>query len=325
MTSNIAFYPFTGYSVVYMTMSAFVLSCGIYLAVSLCIYFQGQQVIARRNSITERVQSSSRLGAMLRRLCLFVAIALLVITLCGLILLIAFQFFPSLSFCDWISKGHYVLRTSIEILFNVILWFRQIIFYQHPTMKHLTSKLTNAVSWLFFVLMIAASCLSLFVFMFGYKAVMTSDSCVMQKYEKIFSISEDIFFAAMVALIVIYRCLFLGLLLFPLVKHKQNMGRKNIGSVTNLMRVIRRVLVADILCIILFILVAVLTSTLLAKYSIFLLIFLWEGELILGFIFIMVSFVDWKKRLLPFLSTSRSFIRSTRDRASTLSTMTLRV
>ena len=323
--STRGFRSFSVESIVYITINAFQLLVSLYLCLAFWRYFKSQQRCVRSESIKECQRHAPTQALLLRRFSVAAGIILLLTTLSGVALLVAFQFFPSLTFCSWMSKTHYVLRTVTEILFNTILWLRQKIFYQHPAMSHLTTKLTSSVSWIFYVLMICSAGLSLFVFMFGYFPVL-EEKCLMHKQFEIFRVTETLFFAIMVALIVLYRVLFLGLLLYPLIKHRSNLSKSNIGEkpVRDMMKVIQRVLFADVLCIALFIIVAVLTSTLLAKESVVLLIILWESELVLGFIFIMLSFVDWKKRLLIWHAKRGSpFRRSTRDASTRTTWMTI--
>ena len=323
------FEPFSEMHVIFIGINSFTLIIACYLSLALGKYMLNQQRIVRRESLKERNTVSLMHGVLLRRLCVIAAVILMMTTMLGNTTLITFQFFPSVALCNWISRGHHVLRSITEILFNTILWLRQKIFYQHPAMGHLTSKTTSTVSWIFYILMLISTLLSLLLFVFGYNPELEGE-CQLHQHFEVFGITEDIFFATTVTLIVIYRLLFLGLLLYPLAMHKRDIKRSQLGEkpVQDLMKVICRVLMADLLCIMIFIVVAVLTNTLLSDHSVFLLVFLWEAELVLGFVFIMLSFIDWKKRLLPFCFPSNKMMqRNERDasRKSAWTTISIRV
>ena len=315
--TTLEFEAFSASTIVFIAVNAFLFLAAIYLCGTLWWYFKCQRRCVMRTESIKDCPKQTRNGTLLRRLCLTAGFVLLVTSFSGVVMFVTFQLFPSASFCNWMSKGHFVLRTVTEILLNTILWMRQKMFYQHPAMGHLTSKFTRAISWAFFVLMLCSAMLSLVVFMFGYYPVLEAQ-CLMHKQFEIFLVDERVFFALSIALIIIYRVLFLGLLLYPLIKHKQDLSKSHIGGKhhSNLMRVIKRVLAADILCILLFIGVAVLTATLLANQTIMLLIVLWEWELVLGFVFIMLSFVDWKKRLLPWHASRGKLQRRNTTNAS---------
>jgi len=306
---------FSTSAIVLIGISAFLFLASVYLCFALWWYFKCKRRCVMRTESIKDCPKQTRNGNLLRYFCVTASIMLLLTSLSGVVMFVTFQVFPSASYCNWMSKGHFVLRSVTEILLNTILWMRQKIFYQHPALGHVTSKLTNRVSWTFFVLMLCSALMSLLVFMFGHYQVLETQ-CLTHKEYEIFDVDERVFFALTVTLIIIYRLLFLGLLLYPLIKHKKDLNKSRINEKHqgNVMKVIGRVLVADILCIMLFISVAVLTTTLLATQAVMLLILIWESELVLGFVFIMLSFVDWKKRLLPwYASRSKLLRRSTRE------------
>nr|XP_018668603.2 uncharacterized protein LOC108949716 [Ciona intestinalis] len=311
--------------IAFSTLSIFVLMVSIYFVVSLCTYLC---VLERRRSVSRKSSSGNgsstrhprltRYSNALRRLCVGVAIIVLCTAACGLAGLLVYSLNFDLQYCENFAKAHHALRSTTEILLNSILWLRQKIFYLHPAMRHLTSPFTTLISWAFYIIMIISTALSFVTFLVGYKATDGVDmTCMVEKNELIKLIPNHVVLAVTITLLVTYRVLFLGLLIYPLIKHSRQVRSSSLGKkhAVDLMSLIKRVLVADCLCISIFITVSVLTSAL-YKESVFLLIVIWEGELVLGFIFVMLSFVDWRRRLFPFCNMKQkrqsSSQRSTR-------------
>ncbi|XP_076813924.1 uncharacterized protein LOC143460339 [Clavelina lepadiformis] len=321
VTGHLERLKFSTKSIICLSISGFLLLLSIYLSVALARYLH-KHCHYLKNSFgkSSGKRYTEKFGLALRQLCVVAAVVMLIANLFGFITQLTFPFLPGAVYCEISSKTFHALRTITEILFNSILWLRQKIFYLHPAMRHITSIVTNVISWSFFIIMLISTCSSLVIYVIGNSPSYSNISaCVMADNAVKSQMPEHVILSVTITLIVVYRTLFLGLLIYPLMKHGRDLKECNMGQkhLNELLAVVRRVLVADCLCIAIFIAVAVLTDRL-SQQSSFLLILIWEVELVLGFIFIMSSFIDWRKRLLPFCIRSTS--RRTRRQSSKMST-----
>lgn len=205
------------------------------------------------------------------------------------------------SYCNtWVIVAG-TLRTMSGIQMNTILWLRQRIFYKHPVLRHLNTWFTNGVSWMLLTTMILSSAASLAIFLLTSSAKQIGETaCAIIKNEVMGSLSMHASLGATIVLIVVYRIFFLGMLIYPLMKHREKLKLScTLNNEVRLLALIKRVLLVDCMCIAVYIATTVVGEFLRGQ-SILLFFCVWEAELVLGLFFIILSFVDWRKRLFPY-------------------------
>lgn len=278
------------------------LFCILYMTVGLCLY--NKRTSEKKKPIVSQSCTSGtscRLSQYIRGLFITTAVSILLCTMFNFVSISAIFGFNNSIFCRIFSTVSAALRTISGVQLNSILWLRQMVFYSHPLLRHIQSKLTKCISWTFFVLMVISTAINFATFYISYDSKISPDlGCNMIASNFIDMVPKHIILSTIVALILCYRILFLGLLLYPLIRHRRHLERStaNRKQVHKLLGVIKRVVLVDIFCAIMFVAVSV-ASHVLVMTSLFTIVILGNANLVFGLFFVALSFVDWKDRLSP--------------------------
>ncbi|XP_039260506.2 uncharacterized protein LOC120336804 [Styela clava] len=209
-----------------------------------------------------------------------------------------------------IRNPEYVTFSRIEILLNIaalssmylVLWLRQWSFYNHPAMNEGKFKKLRIICILLLFVMIATGVWNAVAFLLERDIKIDEMGCIQTDT----SGNTMIKFYILGACTLFYQIVLLTLFAYPLALH----ARKNISSECSrrrsVMRVIRRVFIATLLCCFTDLLATVLSVVLENAYpdSSFI---VYNFNVAGNFLCLMYTFSDWRLRLFyPFIMCKRT-------------------
>lgn len=207
--------------------------------------------------------------------------------------------------CDLSIKFKLVNYVFSLLSIYLVLWLRQRIFYEHPRLKHLSSKLIRFVSWSMSVVIVAGVIVTS-VFFFGVGRYLgTPYGCVPQKGP-----FTTIRWIILIGCTTMFQICLLTLFIYPLVKHRSNVktgagtGKKNI-----IIPLIRRAAITSFLCVasdIGFALLILLMKRKIVTMS----TFVYDVNIVFNAVCMVLSFPDWRVRLMPWKITKEEIVES---------------
>lgn len=201
--------------------------------------------------------------------------------------------------CD-ISIKFKVVAYGISIFtIYLVLWVRQRIFYADPRLKHLSSKFIRSVSWLMVFFLLISGLGAIVLFLIGAEDIGTPLGCRTVAT----NFSPEIRYAILIAFTVVFQVCFLGLFIYPLVKHYQSTRMpENAHDRDNpIIKLVKRATTIAILCM--------LTDVISVIIAIFIgsdgsaSILLYDVNIVVNLSFLILSFPDWRMRLMPWRLT----------------------
>lgn len=175
----------------------------------------------------------------------------------------------------------------------LVLWFRQRVFYQHPRLKHLSSKLIRFVSWAMCFVMIATMLATSVIFFGVGKYVGVIKGCTVH------GPLASSRWVMLIGCTSIFQIFLVGLFIYPLMKHKravqQSFARKKNDIIIQL---IQRATVTSVLSVVSdvgFGLLILFLRRDIVTFS----TFVCDVNIVFNAICVVMSFPDWKMRLLP--------------------------
>lgn len=173
------------------------------------------------------------------------------------------------------------------------LWLRQRVFYQDPKLNHLSSKFVRILSWSIVLIFITASfcCLGFSLFLVRY--IGTPYGCINPDTR------VTVFNLLILQLVstMFFQVIFLALFIYPLLKHHQSMKAANTEQGRNpVIKIVKRVIIITIICVVtdvmcIFI-VYFLDKTTRLRFTLSINVFI-------NVISVILSFSDWKMRVMP--------------------------
>ena len=123
---------------------------------------------------------------------------------------------PNPYFCDWIKRFRYTLYTLALVSTLLILWFRQRVFYEHASVKHLTNSVLRFLSkyTLHFLLVSALFCL---IFILATRRYSNSPRGCLKNSEAIKNLPALLSTVS----VGLYHGIFILLSSFPLIKQRR--------------------------------------------------------------------------------------------------------
>lgn len=201
-----------------------------------------------------------------------------------------------------------VITFQLSILASYfVFWLKQRMFYQNSRLKHLSSGLTRALSWLMLVFMMLCFIVSISCFLFGITYEGTPLGCKVV----VVNIMGERRWILLIVSTVIYQTSCLILFIYPLARHHRNFNNKkasrssmsgknnsNPGYGRNsVIKLVKRAAITTIICIGTDLLCAVITPFLGKVGSADVL--LYDVDIVTNSLCLIFSFPDWKMKLMP--------------------------
>lgn len=197
--------------------------------------------------------------------------------------------------CDLTAKlkiTNYALAfTSIYL----VLWLRQRVFYAHPGLKHLSSKLIRFVSWAMLIGILSAIVGASIIFFAQGQYFGTPHGCAIPTGPLV--IVQWIFVMACTAF---FQTCLLALFMYPLIKHRMTSTktRSAANGQTTIISLVKRATVTSIVCVLSDVSFAILVIGMQRKTMAFE-TFLYDFNAVLNAFCLVMSFGNWRTRLMP--------------------------
>lgn len=191
------------------------------------------------------------------------------------------------------------------------LWMRQRVFYHDPRLKHLSTKFIRGLSWSSAIIFVLAAYGSLALFLFGVEYVGTPYGCI--------PVEGTIANVRWIVLIVqiSFQVIFLGLFIYPLLKHQQDMSRANIEQGNPVINLVKRVTIMAVICVVAYLISAIAAYFL--QYDTRRLL-LSNFNIIINITTSILTFKDWKMRVMPWRMKQENKEMTTMPASATHST-----
>lgn len=193
------------------------------------------------------------------------------------------------------KSGNYILSLLSMYL---VLWFRQRVFYQHPRLKHLSSKLIRFVSWAMCFVMIATMLATAVIFFGVGSYVGVIKGCTVR------GPLTSSRWVMLIGCTSIFQIFLLVLFIYPLMKHKREVQRSFTCKKNDIIiQLIKRATVTSILSVVSDVGFGLLILFL-RREIVTISTFVCDVNIVFNAICVVMSFPDWKLRLLPWRISS---------------------
>ena len=266
------------------------LSCATYVLFSLLVY---ERVVMVKNQLTRAGATRSlvvdRMADWFRWLCL--AAAAFITTRYVVDLVEIFQRNFSNSPCFWVRQTKAALQCGGITCLYLVLWLRQYKFYHCPVYQHLINKPVRFFSGAVIVIMAVANIVTITVYVAARKYHRSNRGCVLLWSSIWTKLPGVLLFLFSIS----FQLILLGLLLYPLYKHRLINSTKNMNQI----EVIRRVTGATIAAVVGSGAVAILSITVLSGNYGALRQVVYGVDMMITLFAVLLSFRDWRIRLWP--------------------------
>ncbi|XP_039252429.2 uncharacterized protein LOC120329716 [Styela clava] len=198
--------------------------------------------------------------------------------------------------CDLSIKFKLAAYALSLMAVYLVLWLRQRTFYQHPRLKHLSSKLVRVISWTMCILIVTGTVSTAILFFSVGRYVGVPDGCVVKKSEV-----TSIRWIILIGCTTFFQICLLTLFVYPLVKHNMSVrSGSTCGNNKNnpIIPLIRRATITSAICVttdIAFALIILILNREIVTMS----TFIYDVNIVINTMLIIFSFPDWKIRLMP--------------------------
>lgn len=198
--------------------------------------------------------------------------------------------------CDFFIKYKVVMYTMSVSTVYAVLWLRQKIFYEDPRLNHVSSKCIRGFSY-FMGFWLVINCIltsSLFIASSNDKG--SDVGCVSANEES--TIRKIIRWVVMGVSTPISQVVLLGLFIYPLVKHYRTVKQETMTSIREnpVIRLVKRAAVTAIICIVTDAVNIVVGSVIRGGSAT---ILIYDVNIVLNVVCLIISFPDWRERLMP--------------------------
>ncbi|XP_076813927.1 uncharacterized protein LOC143460343 isoform X1 [Clavelina lepadiformis] len=288
-----------------LVSTCLLLVMGIYLVVCLLFYEyrvgiknrQVGQLNRQRNNL-----SHDRVSDWMRWLCLIASILELVRLSLAIVEIKLGQ--SSSTICDPIAKFQAAFLCAVFTCIYLVLWLRQRKFYRTPAMLHLSNKIIQFFSSSVIALVVMSTLIALLLYMFtrGYHS--TVSGCDLQ-WNSIWTMLP----ALLVALLtVLFQVMLLGLLIYPLHKHRVAMKSVVSNCLHKEIQVIKRVTLATFVAAVTDGIVGLITSGIFVSLSHIAQQVIYDVDVLVNILAVICSFADWRTRMAPFLARQHKIV-----------------
>ncbi|XP_077970945.1 uncharacterized protein LOC144425265 [Styela clava] len=265
----------------------------LYVKISFCIY------VVRRGAYLKQYQSKrERIHAVLNLLTIVACFSCFLKAIFGLDTIWGRS---SRLSCVYLKPTKLALAFIAYISILGVYWFRVWSFYVSPSTRHLTTSVSRMVIKLFAPVTAVMTVGNLVFFLSTSQPVPVPPNGCLFLYRNVWEVSKYYIFAISTSLA---HLLLLALLLHPLIRYKRNRpGGTNSTNEQGIMKLMVRVTVSSALTTIICML-SILAGELPPRPVDELSSFMFDVGLGASVFCLICSFVDWRKRLFPYMSVS---------------------
>ena len=287
-----------------------VLTCGTYLLFSLMYY--EYRVAQKNKQVTNRRKKLKSIivdvfADQTRTLCLIAAILAVLRYIFDIIEV--FQARIPSDPCRWLRHVKAVLQSGAITCIYLVLWLRQRQFYRMPALAYLSGRITRFFSGAVIVIMMVANLLTIVLYLATRAYESTARGCTVQwstVWNKLPGLFLFIFTTS-------FQLILVGLLVYPLYKHSTASLLPENKRQINL---IKRVSVAAVVAVISTAVASILSITVLSGNYGALRQIVFSIDILVSLLCIIVSFRDWKGRLLACFVSKDTVIGTVKRRRS---------
>lgn len=194
--------------------------------------------------------------------------------------------------CDLAIKFKLTNSVLTTLTVYTVLWLRQRAFYQHDTLKHLSSKIIRTISWsMSIVLFVGLTTTSALFFAVG-KYVGNREQCTIYGEGPFYTVR----WILMIGCTTSFQISLLALFVYPLVKHKVKTPQNRRED--RIIPVVKRATVISVLCILADVLCGLIVL-ILDKAVVNMSTFIYDVHGVFTVVYIILSFPNYKVRLIP--------------------------
>ncbi|XP_076813931.1 uncharacterized protein LOC143460344 [Clavelina lepadiformis] len=271
---------------------------GIYLVVCLLFYEYRVGLKNRQVGRLNRQRNNlnhDRVADWMRWLCLIASIFALVRFILAVVEIELGQ--SSSTICDPIRKSKGVLLCVSFSSLYLVLWIRQRMLYRTPTMLHLSNKIIQFFSSSVVALVVMSGVFTLLLYMFtrGYQS--TVSGCDLQ-WSSIWIGLPSLLLAIFTLL---FQVMLLGLLIYPLYKHRVAMKSVVSNCLNKEIEVIKRVTLATFVAAVTDGIVGLINLGIFGLLSGIGYQLIYDVDILVNLLAVICSFADWRTRMAPFL------------------------
>lgn len=195
-------------------------------------------------------------------------------------------------YCNVVMKIKIVLTAIAMWFIYAFLWTRQRFCYAEPAMKHLSTKMTRAWSWISLLMLTVAQLVGTILFLVTRFYTISHNGCIICQN----TIPESIPWIFMGTTTVIFQFILFALFVYPLLKHTQNLNSSLRPRLQSFAPMIRRVALAAAICSVTD-LIALLLILLAKDPNEIIPTLAYDTSLMINMVCVVVSFGDWRVRV----------------------------
>lgn len=201
--------------------------------------------------------------------------------------------------CDLAIKFKLAFYALGIIASYMVLWLRQRIFYQNPRLVHLSSRFVRFLSWSMSIFIIVGLSSTAVLFFAVGKYLGTPQGCVVQE-----SFVTKIRWYILIISTTFFQIALMSLFIYPLIKHHLSLKSIKISSNQKnpIIPMIKRSTIMAALCIgtdLFSAFIVVIRKQEVVTMS----TFLYDVNIVMNVFFVILSFPDWKLRIMPWNMT----------------------
>ena len=287
-----------------------VLTCGTYLLFSL-LYYE-YRVAQKNKQVTNRRKKLESLiidvfADQTRILCLIAAILAVLRYIFDIIEV--FQARIPSDPCRWLRQVKAVLQSGAITCIYLVLWLRQRHFYRMPALAYLSGRITRFFNGAVIVIMVVANLLTIVMYLATRAYVSTARGCTVQ-WSTVWTKLPGLFLFIFTTS---FQLILVGLLVYPLYKHgTASLLPENKRQID----LIKRVSVAAVVAVVSTGVASLLSITVLSGNYGALRQIVFSIDILVSLLCIIVSFNDWRARVLACFVSKDAVIGTVKRRRS---------
>ena len=288
-----------------VVLGSLMMFCGSYLLASL-IFFECQtnamkrMVVrsrsSRKSTVRKTFRTKLRVGKWTQWLCLIAASLAFSRYIIEMFEIFEKEIAPSP--CSWVRQIKAILHCGAVTCIYLVLWLRQRQFYQMQALKYLCGKTTRFISRAVIVVMIIANLVTI-IFYLATRGYDSSERGCTLSWSKIWTKLPGILYFFFTTL---FQVMLVGLLIHPLYQHRTT---SFLSTRNKQMKLIKRVCVSAVFATITTAVTSILSLTILRGNYGALRQIIFDVDIFVSLLSIIISFKDWKARMFPCLAKKR--------------------
>lgn len=280
-----------------IVLAVFLLFSAIYVLVFLVVYERKMKL-----NNEEISRNRSKMNNWLRWLCLSGTFLALLRYIFDFVEIFEKNFW--ISPCVWIRQAKAILQSGSISCLYLILWLRQYSLYRSPCFHHLSNRVVRFCSRAILVIMVVCNVIVVVLYLATRAYHSSTRGCVLRCTDVWSKLPGVLLFTFTAS----FQTILLGLLLYPLYKHKHTSS--SLYGNRKQFLVMKRVTVATLVVVLGSGIVGILGITVLSGNYGALRQVVYGFDMMVTLLAVIFSFSDWKVRLFPYLVSKHQVVLS---------------